>query len=191
MRFARKTVSRVALIGVALSVFGALAAGVFLLSDLIDKAVTAKNMLKDGVVVSATPTYVGSETTKRRRGGTSTTYTVRYAFWDAQSRRYEGSFNPTEGEFNAFIDPNRPGIVRRDARVQVVYDRADPARNGAKSVYERQRSVDFAGNTVISVLIVLVAGLFITWRVYVFMKKRIVEAPETTSDVVWRRARPA
>src|SRR5262245_63505892 len=98
MTFARKTVSLTRWIGVALAVVAGLIVGGIVYSDEAQEAAVAQRMLKEGVTVKAIPTYASASTTKRRRGGSSTTYTIRYAFPDAQNRRVDGQDTATQSE---------------------------------------------------------------------------------------------
>jgi hypothetical protein len=178
MTFARRTVSVVGWIGVALSVVAAVAVATFVYLDEAREAAGAADMLKNGVSVQATPTYASSSTTTRRRSGSTTTYTIRYSFWHPQKRLVLGEDKATQSEFNALTDPSHPSTIRRGAAVDVVYDPANPARNGLKSRFESQSSIDYL-TVGIALAIALGAGLLVVWPVHAFMKKRI--APETTT----------
>jgi hypothetical protein len=106
-------------------------------------AAAAADVLKNGVGVQATPTHASSSTTTRRRSGSTTTYTIRYSFWHPQLRLVLGEDKATQSEFNALIDPSHPSTIRRGATVDVVYDRANPAKNGLRSRFESQRTIDY------------------------------------------------
>ena len=180
MTFSRKTVTVVGWIGVALSAVVALAAAAMVYNDEAGEALVAERMLKNGVVVAATPTYARSSTTTRRRSGSTTTYSIHYAFWDPQMRRFSGTDVATASEYAALTEPGRPATIRAGASVAVVYDRANPSNNGLRSRFESQSSIGWF--TVAAVLaLALGVGLPVTWAVYAFMKKRAVLLPAPAS----------
>lgn len=176
MTFARTTMSLVTKLGLAVSVIAGLIVGLVVYLDEAEIAAKAQQILKTGTVVSAVPTSASSSTTKRRRGGSTTTYTIRYAFPDAQGRRIEGSDTATAGEYASLGDSSRPGTIRPNVRVDVVYDRANPSNNALKSRLEGQSQVDFA-NVAIAFGLTLGVALLITWGVRSFMKKRLAPDP--------------
>jgi uncharacterized membrane protein YadS len=179
MTFARRTVSVVGWIGVTLSLVAAVVAATFVYMDEATDAAAAADMLKTGVTVQATPTYASSSTTTRRRGGSTTTYTIRYSFWHAQKRLVLGEDKATQSEFKALTDPDHPSTIRRGAMVDVVYDPANPAKNGLKSRFETQRSIDYF-TVGLALVIAFGAGLLVVWPVHAFMKKRIAAGSMTT-----------
>ena len=185
MTFARRTVSVVGWIGVTLSVVAAVVVATFVYLDEADGAAAAADMLKNGVSVQATPTYASSSTTTRRRGGSTTTYTVRYSFWHPQKRLVLGEDKATQSEFNALTDPNHPSTIRRGATIDVLYDPADPAKNGLKSRFESQRSIDYF-TVGMSLVIALGVGLLVVWPVHAFMKKRIASRERTAGAPAWQ-----
>jgi hypothetical protein len=178
MMFRRSTVSVAGWLGMILSVIAAVAIGGVLYAGEAREAATASQMLKQGVHVAATPTWASSSAQKRRRGGSTTSYTIRYAFWDRQMRRFDGSDTATAAEYASLTDPNRPGTIRGGATVAVVHDRANPAVNGLRSRFEGESRIDWLTIGIAS-LLTLGAGLLMVWGMRAFMNKRVAVAPVT------------
>lgn len=190
MAFSREAVSAVGKIGVALSVAGAMIAAGVMYADRVARSHEAERLLKGGVMVAATPTSASSSTRTNRRGGSSTSHMIQYAFVDSHGRRHEGAFSATVGEFIGLIDSQQPGTIRRQARISVVHDPANPALHSPKSKLERERTVDTFAVGLVGVL-VLGGGLLITGLAYGFMKRRMAPAPVAAPDSRWSPSRAA
>lgn len=98
-------------------------------------------------------------------------YRVHYAFTDGDGRPWTGGDHVTEAEFTALVDPSRADSMRTDARLVVLYDPADPARNGIRSAYESVPGPR-VWMAVAAFGVVLATGIGLTCRVYVARSAR-------------------
>jgi hypothetical protein len=129
------------------------------------RAERAKAMSANGAPASAVPVRALEER-KSRGPFSSHTYSVDYAFVDAGGHKWEGSAELSAEEFERLTDPANTKGIRADARLEVVYNKADPKDNGLKRHFDGQREPNLAVSLITGFLVIgILLGLgTLAWR---------------------------
>ena len=150
-------------IGALLSLLAATMVAENLYAFDAEAADEAATMLRTGVQTTATPLRASDTITIAVSFGFTRAFRVHYSFADGQGRQWTGGGHLTETEYNDLADPSQPETVRADARVAIVYDPADPVRNGILSAYQSEPGPRL-WLVVAAFAVVLSTGLVLTWR---------------------------
>jgi len=116
------------------AVIFALLMGIGDYSSSVKQTARAAAMAVSGLDAMAIPVQINEES-KREGPFTSHKYSVNYTFSDAKGRVWEGSAELNEEEFGKMFDPAQPKIIRRDARLPIMYDKNKPGNNGLKRLF--------------------------------------------------------
>jgi len=127
---------KIVLIG---AVIFALLMGIGDYSGNVEQTKRAARMAISGQEATAIPMQINEES-KRDGPFTSHKYSVNYKFADANGRVWDGSAELNEEEFGKMFDPAQPKIIRKDARLPIMYDRAKPSDNGLKRLFIKPAS---------------------------------------------------
>jgi hypothetical protein len=129
------------------------------------RAERARAMSANGAAASAVPVRALEES-KSRGPFSSHTYSVDYVFLDAAGRKWDGSAELTAEEFDKLKDPKDGKGIRSDARLEIMYSKADPKDNGLKRLFDRQREPNLAVSLLTGFLVIgIVLGLGrLAWR---------------------------
>ncbi|TWT09680.1 DUF3592 domain-containing protein [Reyranella sp. CPCC 100927] len=158
-------------VGILLSLLAATIVAENLHAFQAEDAEEAALMLRDGRQAAAKPLHASDTITVAVSFGFTRIYRVHYTFADDQGRQWTGGDQITEAEFANLTDPSRPELMRADARLIVLYDPADPTRNGVRSTYETVPGPRM-WMVIAAFIAVLITGIGLTWRVHAARSRR-------------------